>query len=195
MRVLNLLPSPGPIPVGKSREEFLNEYLETNYLILKRFRQILEGRVTFATLDEEESFGNVDTGVVDLVQDQGAHYEVNNPLDREPIGIIPLIAPGIVRPRWNMYTATLNVTNGSTALTTTATFTASQAGGYLVAQSSKVKILSYTNPTTMVLHEPWPGATDAGINGSIMHKWEPDTVWLYLGGTAGFPGLYRLLFF
>ena len=184
----------GPLPEQEEQEAFWNQYLFDNYQITERFRQILDGKTVLGGLVDEE-WPNVDTAVVDLVLDQGTNNEVNNPLDREPVGIIPLISPGIVRPRWNMYTASVSVTNDSTTVTTTSTFSTDMALGYLIAQSSKAKILSRLNATTLTLYEAWPGATAPGINASVMYKWDSDTVWLYCGGTVGWPGLYRLMFF
>ena len=195
MRPLDLLPSMGPLP-EENQEKFWNEFLHTNYRALQRMKQILSGKVTLGSLSEE-GVPNADTSVVDLILDQGTNNEVDNPLDREPVGVIPLIAPGIVRPRWNMYTANVDVTDGSTTVTVgaPASFSTDMALGYLVAQTYKAKILERVNATTLTLYEPWPGATDTDINASVMYRWDADTVWLYCGGTVGWPGFYRLLFF
>jgi hypothetical protein len=193
MKPLDLLPNAGPLP-KENQKKFWDEYLLTNWKVIQRFQQILKRNTILAGLGEEGN-PNVATTTVDLVLEQGTHNEVDNPLDREPVGIIPLIAPGVVRPRWSMYTATVNVTADSTAVTTSDVFSTDIALGYLIAQSSKAKILSRDSTTALTLYEPWPGATDTNINASIMYKWDATSVWLYCGGTVGWPGLYRLMFF
>jgi hypothetical protein len=162
---------------------------------VRELQKLVRGELLIAGVGDD-AMPNADTAVVDLVLDQSSHHEIDNPLDREPIGIMPLIAPGIVRPRWNMYSGTITVAEGSTTVTTSSgTFSTDMALGYLVAQSSKAKILDRPTSTTLRLYEPWPGTTDTGISATIMYKWDAASVWLYCGGTVGWPGLYRLMFF
>ena len=192
MRPLDILPSAGPLP-EENQKTFWDEYLRTNYLVSQRVQQILKGKTILAD-SGESAWSNVDTATVDLVLSQDTYNEVNNPLDREPVGVIGIMAPGIVRPRWSVQASSLNVTAGSVTVTGSSLAT-SMSLGYLVAQSVSAKILTYVNSTTLTLYEPWPGSTASGIDGAIMHRWAADTVWLWCEGTSGYEGLYRLLFF
>jgi hypothetical protein len=161
---------------------------------VREVQRILQGGVSIAGVGADER-PNALTNTVDLVLDQETNNEINNPLGTEPIGIIPLIAPGIVMPRWDLYDASVNVVADSTVVTTRATFAADMALGYLVARGEKVKILSWVDAATLTLYEPWPGTSGTNVNASIMYRWDADTVWLYCGGTFGYPGFYRLMFF
>lgn len=191
MRPLDLLPPPGPLP-KEGQEEYLNRALHANYLALERMKQILSGDCLIASA--EGNLANTDTAVVDVVIEQAYGTQVDNPLDREPVGVITLIGPGFVAPKLVSYPTTLSVTADSKTVTCSTSFSTQVALGYLIAQTHFVKVLERVDSTTMTLQDPWPGTTDAAETGQVMHHWDADYVWLYAYGTASYPGWYRLLF-
>ena len=192
-----MLPALGPLPKD-NLEKFWNEYLKTNYLFLQRLQQILRGGVVLASITEEGYLPNTNSAIVEMVQVPAIGVQVDNPLDREPIGILNLLDPEAVRPMYDIYPSGIGVTEDDTEVTTTGSFSSDAPYGYFTAQTHRVKIIDRPTTTTLTLQDPWPGTTAAGIAGTVIRRWHSDSVWLQFYGPAGYSGnpiSYRLWFF
>lgn len=177
--------------IGSDPEENFRKLTDA----VRDLQRILQGGSSIGTL-EDPQLPNSDSVVVEMeVASQGVHVEVNNPLGREPVGVISLASPGVVRPRFTHLYADVNHTSGSTTITSTGSnFLASMAGGFFTDGNETIKIKAFVGTANLTLYDPM-SSTASTVNGLIMHKWEPDTFWLYLGGMKGYPGYYRFLVF
>ena len=183
-----------PLPSFSS----LSEEVKGLYRPIEDLYRILRGQIVIAGLTEEDSFPNCNTAIVDTVQVPDISVRMDNPLGREPIGVLNIWGPAMVKGVFSVHND-VNVTADSTTATLTAgTFDTDIAGGYFTAQTSMVKILTRDSGSQITLDAPWPGTTDTNIDGSTMREWEPDKVYLRFtgpGGATGEPISYRLFFF
>jgi hypothetical protein len=196
VRTIPILPDLPEDP--KEAFKIVSTYLKTTTNILQDLHYILKGQVSVAGMTEDEYFPNCNTAIVDMVQVPDIAVQVDNPLDREPLGILNLFNPESVRPMYDIYTSGTGVTAGDTEVTQTGTFASDAPYGYFTAQTHRVKIIARPTTTTLTLQDPWPGTTDAGIACSVMRRWHSDSVWLQFYGPAGSTGKpipYRLWFF
>jgi hypothetical protein len=181
----------------------ISQILEPDRLLLlhnKALRELQflsQGRLSFGSVDEPGGGApNTDTAVIEIVESAGNNILVDNPLGREPVGVINVMSiTNEVGPRVIFFNSSVSITQGTTTVTTTDTFSADLVGGYFISSARRYKIASWTNATTLELQDAFEEATMSAENGTFIYRWEADSVWLYLGGMKGFYGYYRLLFF
>jgi hypothetical protein len=196
------MPWPRIVLPQEAPQEWNAEYIRDLHLAVTDLQGILKGQLGVGSADDEH-FPNLDTAIVEVSRDASSAIllEVNNPLGREPLGVVGIF----VTCEWGhpqYWRADITVTQDSKTVTTAAgTFPTDVAKGYFIASGStnspgwKSKIESRDNATTLTLQDAFPTATEAGINALQTYRWHDDTFWVQFNGTSTDPHWGRFLVF
>ena len=186
------VPNPAASPEDRLRE------LERTTLEMVK---ILRGGVVLGGLGAD-ALPNSDTAIVEISYAYAVgtptSIQVDNPLGREPVGVICIWGPSYVIPS-GVVTTSPTITSGSKTVTGTS-FTTSMEKGYLIYNDGsnniyKIKIDTRDSSTQLTLQDPAP-ASGSG-NALIMLRWHDDSVYITVNTVSPSVSadVWRLLFF